>query len=178
MNSEARKNATRRFAVRQAILLLITIVLVAFFTIPMLKAVKAAANPGQLEAIVNQAKQEVAGLETKVMVVQSRITMGAGHDEAQEKIKQEVKELKQQMALKELENKHLQDQMLLVQTMLQVMNAKSTPPPQPGMDFWHKLAELATKVFGCIGSLFTGGMFLLGWWRKKGQPPQEAPQGQ
>ena len=125
---------------------------------------------------MNQAKQEVAGLETKVMVVQSRITMGAGHDEAQEKIKQEVKELKQQMAPKELENKHLQDQMLLVQTMLQVMNAKPAAAPVPVVDTSSQFFDLLTKLIGCIDGCVTGGMFVVSWWRNRRGPAPVKPQ--
>ena len=47
MNSDEQKSATRRFFVRQTILLVITVVLVAFFTIPLVKAVKVALNPAE-----------------------------------------------------------------------------------------------------------------------------------
>lgn len=118
-----------------------------------MKAVRWALNPGELKTNVDRANAEVASVQTKLDVTRSRMLMGAGDDEAQEKLKKEVETLKQQMAIKELENKHLQDQMALVQTMLQMVK----PASAPLVDFTHKMAELLTKVFGFIGSLFSGG---------------------
>ena len=61
-----KKSSTRRFFVRQMMLLVITAVLVAFCAVPLVKAVKVALNPTELEQELNSATQEVAGLETKV----------------------------------------------------------------------------------------------------------------
>ncbi len=174
MNSYTRKNGTRRFAIRQAILLLITIVLVVFFTIPLLKAVKAAMNPGQLQANLDEANNEVVGLQTKTDVVRSKMLMGAGDDEAQEKLRKEVEELKRQLAAKEQENKNLQEQMALVRTMLEVVKAKPAATPVPVVATSHTFFDLLTKIFGCIGSVFTGGMFLVSWWRNRREPSQAA----
>jgi|GEM_PF-1153613 len=168
MNSDARKTGTRGFAVKQTILLLVTIGLVVFFTVPLLKAVKAAANPGELQADVAKANNEVVGLRTKIDVARSKMLMGAGDDEAQEKLKKQVEALQRQMALKDLENKHLQDQMALVRTMLQMVKPASAPAAAvPSVDSTQKIVELLMKVFGCIGSIFSGGLFVVNWWKKR-----------
>jgi|WetSurMetagenome_2_1015567.scaffolds.fasta_scaffold274054_2 hypothetical protein len=169
------QNSRGRFFVKQAILLIITVILLIFFTVPLLKAIKGALNPGELEATVNRGKQEAASLETKLETTESRMLMGAGDDEAQGNLKKEVEELKRQIALKELDNKHLQEQMALVQTMLEVMKAKSAPAPAPsGPGTVHPMAEILTKIFGCIGSMLTGGMALFAWWRRRREVPQNA----
>ena len=158
------------------ILLVITVVLVAFCAVPLVKAVKVALNPAELEQELNSATQEVAGLETKVMMAQSRITMGAGDDAAHEKLEKEVEELKRQVAAKELENKNLQQQMALVHTMLEVVKAKPAAAPVPVVDTSSQFFDLLTKLIGCIGSLFTGGMFVVSWWRNRRGPAPVEPQ--
>lgn len=172
MRLDQQHGGSGRFFVKQLILLAITIVLVVLFTIPLLKTVNSAMNPGELAANVDKANMKTAGIKNEMDVARSKMLMGAGDEEAQEKLKKQVEELQRQMALKELDNKHLQDQMALVQTMLQLVNAKSAPVAPPGVDSWHKLAELTTKVFGGIGSLFSGGMFALSWWRARRKPPE------
>ncbi len=107
MSSKQLTGGTGRFFVKQFILLAITLVLMVFFTIPLMKAVKAALSPGELETNVNRSQQEVAGLETRLDVIQSEMLMGAGDDEAQEKLRKEVEELKRQVEAKERENKKL-----------------------------------------------------------------------
>lgn len=168
------QKGSRGFFVKQAILLIITVVLLIFFAVPLLKVVKAALNPAELESNVNLGKQEVAGLETKMETTESRILMGDGDDEVQGKLKEELEELKRQIASKELENKHLRDQMALVQTMLELVKAKPTDASVPVADTSHNIFELLTKIFGCIGSMFSGGMFLLAWWRRRREISQNA----
>ena len=101
--------------------------------------------------------------------------MGAGDDEAHEKLEKEVEELKRQVAAKELENKNLQQQMALVHTMLEVVKAKPAAAPVPVVDTSSQFFDLLTKLIGCIGSLFTGGMFVVSWWRnRRGPAPVES----
>jgi hypothetical protein len=172
MSSKQLTRGTGRFFVKQFMLLAITLALMVFFTIPLMKAVKAALSPGELETNVNRSRQEVAGLETRLEVVQSEMLMGAGDDEAQEKLRKEVEELKRQVEAKERENKNLQDQMALVRTMLEVLKAKPAAAAVPVVETGHKFFDLLTKIFGCIGSVFTGVMFLVSWWRNRREPPQ------
>ena len=174
MSSKQQTSGTGRFFVKQAVLLMITIALMILFTVPLMKAVKAALTPAELETNVNRSQQEVAGLETRLDVVRSKMLMGAGDDQAQGKLTKELEELKRQMALKEQENKSLQEQMALVRTMLEVVKAKPVATPVPVVDASHTFFDLLTKIFGCIGSVFTGGMFLVSWWRNKREPPQAA----
>jgi hypothetical protein len=163
------------FFVKQAILLIITVILLIFFTVPLLKAIKGALNPGELEATVNRVKQEAASLETELETTESGMLMDAGDDEAQGRLKKEVEELKRQMVLKELNNKHLQDQMALVQTMLEVIKAKSAPAPAPsGSGTVHTTGELLIKIFGCTGSMLSGGLALFSWWRRRREVQQNA----
>ena len=172
MSSKQLTGGTGRFFVKQFILLAITLVLMVFFTIPLMKAVKAALSPGELETNVNRSQQEVAGLETRLDVIQSEMLMGAGDDEAQEKLRKEVEELKRQVEAKERENRNLQDQMALVRTMLEVLKAQPTAAAVPVVDTGHKFFDLLTKIFGCIGSVFTGAVFLVSWWRNRREPPR------
>lgn len=174
MSSKQKTGGTGRFFVKQAVLLVMTIALMVFFTVPLMKAVKAALTPAELETNVYRSQQEVAGLETRLDVVRSKMLMGAGDDEAQEKLKKVVEELKRQMALKEQENKSLQEQMALVRTMLEVVKATPSATPVPVVASSHTFFDLLTKIFGCIGSAFTGGMFLVSWWRNRREPPQAA----
>ncbi|MEI7449777.1 MAG: hypothetical protein WCJ75_09140 [Desulfomonile sp.] len=174
MRSDQQHGGSGRFLVKQLILLLITVSLMVLFTIPLLKTFNSAMNPGELVAKVDKANMETAGIQNEVDAARSMMLMGAGDEEAQEKLKKQVEELQRQMALKELQNKNLQDQMALVQTVLQLVNSKSAAAPPPEVEFWHKLADLATKVLGCIASLFSGSMFFLAWWRKRGQPQEPA----
>jgi len=177
MKSDEQHGGYRRFFVKQTILLIITVVLMVLFTIPLLKIVKSAMNPGALTANVEIANKETESIQNEVDVVRSKRLMGAGDEEAQEKLKKQVEELQRQMASKELENKHLQDEMAMVQTVMQLVTAKSVPAAPaapPTVDYSQKLAELATKIFGCIGSLFSGGMFLVSWWRTRKKPSEVA----
>jgi len=177
MKSDQQHGGYTRFFVKQTILLVITVVLMVLFTIPLLKIVKSAMNPGALTAKVETANKETEGIQNEVDVVRSKMLMGAGDEEAQEKLKKQVEELQRQMELKEVENKHLQDEMAMVQTVMQLVTAKSVPAAPaapPTVDYSQKLAELATKIFGCIGSMFSGGMFLVSWWRSRKKPPEVA----
>ncbi len=174
MTSDQQHGGYRRFFVKQTILLVITVVLMVLFTIPLLKIVKSAMNPGALTARVEMANKQNEGIQNEVDVVRSKMLMGAGDEEAQEKLKKQVEELQRQMELKEVENKRLQEQVAMVQTVVALMGVKSAPAAIPDVDYSHKLAELATKIFGCIGSMFSGGMFLLSWWRGRTKPPQTA----
>ena len=174
MSSDQQKSGTRWFIVRQTALLMTTIVLAFFFTVPLIKAAKAALNPAELEADLGRAKQDEAGLDRKVMVAQAKITMGAGDDETQEKLRKEVEELKRQVAAKETENKNLQEQMALVRTMLEVVKSKPATASVPVVETSHKFFDLLTKVFGCIASVFSGTMFFLSWWRNRRETQQAA----
>jgi hypothetical protein len=171
MKPDQQHGGYRRFFVKQTILLVITVILMVLFTIPLLKIVKSAMNPGALTAKVEMANKETEGIQNEVDVVRSKMLMGAGDEEAQEELKRQVEELQRQMAFKELEYKLLQNQYAMVNTLQQIVNSK---PPPPVVDFWQKLAELATKIFGCIGSMFSGGMFLVSWWRGRRKPPESA----
>jgi hypothetical protein len=174
MISKQQTGGNGRFFVKQAILLVITIALMVFFTVPLMKAVKAVLSPGDLATNVNRSQQEVAGLETRLDVVRSKMLMGAGDDEAQEKLRKEVEELKRQVAAKEQETKNLQGQMALVRSMLEVVKATPAPAPVPAVATSHTFFDLLTKIFGCIGSVFTGGMFLVSCWRSRREPSQAA----
>jgi hypothetical protein len=195
-----------RFFFKQAILLVVTIILVAFCTIPLMQAVKWVLNPGELKADVKMANEAVASFRTKLDVANSKMLMGAGDDEAQEKMKKQVEELKQQVAVKELENKYLQNQIVLAQTLAELAKLKSAAAPAPVVDTGQeakkpenvqgfeklidnimqklekllgtgqKVAELLIKLFGSLGSIFTGAMFVVSWVKKRRQPPQAAAQ--
>ena len=147
MSSRQLNSGTGRFFVKQTILLAITIALMVFFTIPLMKAVKAALSPRELETSVDRSQQEVAGLETRLDVVRSKMLMGAGDDEAQEKLRKEVEELKRQVVAKEVENKNLQDQMALVRTMLEVLKAKPAAAPVPVVDDRSQVLRSADQDF-------------------------------
>ena len=218
-----------------------------FFTIPLVRAVKGALNPAELQANAKQATQEVEGLQNRLDVTRSKMLMGAGDEEAQEKMKKQVEELKRQVEFKELENKYLQNQMVLAQTIAELAKLKSAQAPTPVADTGQKsdkpvdsgqktdkpvetaqkadkpadsgqktdkpvdaaqkpdklmenaqkvdklvaetgqkldtvlatgknVSELIIKIFGSLGSVFTGMTFVVSWWRKKRQPPQAAAQ--
>jgi hypothetical protein len=174
MISKQQSSGIGRFFVKQAILLAITIVLMAFFTIPLMKAFKAALSPGELETNVNRFQNEAAGLQTRLDVVRSKMLMGAGDDGAQEELRKEVEDLKRQVAAKNQENKNLQEQMALVRTMLDLVKASPAATPMPVVATSHTFFDLLTKIFGCIGSLFTGTMFLVSWRRNRREPVQAA----
>jgi hypothetical protein len=171
MKSDQKHSGYRRFFVKQTILLLITVILMVLFTFPLLRIVKSAMNPEALTVKVEMANNQAEGIQNEVDAVRSKMLMGAGDEEAQEKLKNKVEELQRQMAFKELEYKLLQNQYAMVNTLQQIVNSK---PPPPVVDFWQKLAELAFKIIGCIGSMFSGGMFLVSWWRARRKPPEYA----
>jgi hypothetical protein len=190
MKTASKTGGSGRFFVKQSILLVITVVLMVLFTIPLLKIVKSAMNPEALTAKVEMANEQTEGIQNQMDVVRSKMLMGAGDEEAQEKLKKQVEELQRQMELKEVENKHLQNQMALVQTMMQLVSVKAAPatptapsapattaPPTPkpwGVDDAQKLVELTTKFLGCIGSMFSGGLFFVSWLRGRKKPPEAA----
>ncbi|HMK34410.1 MAG TPA: hypothetical protein VK463_05030 [Desulfomonilaceae bacterium] len=174
MRSKQQAGGTGRFLIKQAVLLVITIALMVSFTIPLMKAVRAALSPGELKTNVDRSRQEVASLETRLDVVRSKMLMGAGEDDAQEKLKEEVEKLKRQVAAKEQENKNLQEQMALVRTMLEVVKAKPAATPVQAVDTSHTFFDLLAKIFGCIGSAFTGGMFVVSWWKNRRESAQAA----
>ena len=95
-----------RFFVRQLVLLVITVVLALWFTIPLVKTVHSAMNLGDLTAKLDQVNKERDGIQNKIDGTSSLRLMGAADREAREKLKKQVEELQRQMALKELENKH------------------------------------------------------------------------
>jgi len=107
MSSDDQQGFAKRFFVKQAILLVITIILVAFFTVPLMKIVKGAFNPGELKANLDKANQTLEGVESELDAARSKMavrskTMIAPGDEIQEQLKKEVEELKRQKALQDL----------------------------------------------------------------------------
>ncbi len=138
MRSDKRQSGGR-FFVKQAVLLVITIILLAFCTVPLIQAVRWALNPGELKANVEKANEGTASIRIKLDVANSRMLMGAGDDEAQEKLKKQVEELKRQVEFKELENKYLQNQIVLAQTIAELAKLKSSPGPTPVADTGQKV---------------------------------------
>ena len=175
MSSNQQKKGSRRFFAKQVLLLVITIILVVFFTVPLLKTVKSALNPGELTAKVESTAEAASGLHAKLNVVRSEMLMGAGDEKAQEKLKKQVEELKRQIAMKEKENKHLQDEVTMVQTLLHVVKpSAATVSTVPSIDFGQKVIQFLTQVFGCVASLFSGGMFVFSWLKNRRAAPQNA----
>lgn len=164
------KDGRMRFFVKQAILLAITVILLVFFTIPLARDVKRALNARQLQADLNQGTSELTTLQKKLNAARSMVLMAAGDDDAQDRLQKEIEELKRQLSLKEVENKHLQNEIALVQSMLQLVGSKSSTASSPVVDTGHKLAEFLAKILGCIGSLFSGVIFVFSWWKKRREP--------
>jgi hypothetical protein len=252
MGSERDKPRSRRFVIRQVVLLVVTIALVIFCTIPLLKAFRGALNPAELDASLTRGQQELEGLQNKLDVTRSRMLMGAGDDESRENLKKQVEDLKRQLEMKELENKHLQNEVAMAQLLAEVVKSKSTQAPAPAVDTEKKsekpvdsaqktdkptetaqksdkpadtapksgkpsdggakpdkpaatvqttdklmetastvdklvaetsqkvdklvatgtsIWELLLKVFGSLGSIFTGMTFAISWLRKRREPP-------
>jgi hypothetical protein len=161
MRSDQHKSG--KFFLKQAILLAITVILLIFCTIPLLKAVKAALNLGELQQKLNLSKQEVVVLQKKLGIVEDKMMMGSGNEETQEKLKKDRDELKQQIAMRDLEIKFWQNQAISGQTIR-----------NPKLASASEVLDLVTKIFGCIGSIFSGGMVLLSWWRKRRDATQPA----
>lgn len=157
------KQQNRGFFVKQGILLVITIILLAFFTVPLLKALKAAMNPEELQTKADQVKQEAQGLETKLEVIESKIMMGGGDDQSHEKLKEQVEDLKRQLAVKDLEK----NQIALAQTVQELVKKGGPAPASGPTDTVHRIADLIIKIFGSVGSLLSGGKFLLDWWTRR-----------
>ena len=171
MNSNQKSSG--RFYLKQTVLLVITIVLVIFFTVPLLKSIKAALNPGELVAAANQTQRQMASLERKIDVSRAKILMAAGAEEVQDKLAKEVEALKRQMAATQLENKYLQQQVQLTRTILELVKSKSASEVSPDahIGFWQKVFDLLTKVIGCIASVCSFGVFLVSWIRNRRQVP-------
>lgn len=157
MNLHTGKKDSGMFYVKLVSLLLITIALFIFFTIPFLKTLKAAVVPSELQASSNQVKE----LETELDVARSRMLMGAGDENTQEKYKKLLEDLERQLAAKEIENRNLQAS---VQTILQLVKSPGAPPVP---DFWQKTPEIFSKIIGCIGSIFSGALFVITWWKRR-----------
>ncbi|MFA6224242.1 MAG: hypothetical protein WC647_18235 [Desulfomonilaceae bacterium] len=171
MNSNQKSSG--RFYLKQTVLLVVTIVLVILFTIPLLKSIKSALNPGELVAAANQNRRQMASLERKIDVNSSKILMAAGAEQVQEKLAKEVEALKRQMAAAQLENKYLQQQVQLTSTILELVKSKSASDVSPDahIGFSQKVFDLLTKVFGCIASVCSCGVFLVSWIRNRRQVP-------
>ena len=157
MDSNKGNSGIGGFYFKQAILLLVTIALFIFFTIPFLKTLKAAVVPGELEANIKQAKE----LEINLDSTRAKMLMGAGDEEMQEKLKKRIQDLERQLAEKDMANKNLQAG---VQTLLQLVKA---PGAQPVPEFWQKIPEIIAKILGCIGSMFSGALFVYTWLKRR-----------
>jgi hypothetical protein len=167
--------SSAKFWAMQLTLLVITVALTVLFTVPLVKTVGSSMHYCELSAKFNDTNKEIETLQNQIDEASSIKLMSpqvAGDTEASEKLMKQVEEFRRQMELKELENKQLRDEMALVQTMLRILNAKTVSADPPTMDFWHKLADISTKVLGFIGSLFSGGMFALAWWRARRKPKE------
>lgn len=179
METGKRRDSSINYYIKQFALLFITVALTFYFTIPLLETVKTAIKYPHLSAMVNHNEAEIESIKKEIDVAGSIEFMGAQgqtDNEAQQNLLRQVEELRRQIETKELENKSLRDQMALVQGMLQLVNSRSIPAAaQPqSMDFLHKFAELSAKIFGCIGSLVSGYMFVLAWWRMRKKPSESA----
>jgi hypothetical protein len=174
MRSDQKQGGSGRFFFKQAILLVITIVLVVLFTIPLLKTVKSAMNPGELTAKLEVSNNETQVIQNSVDVVRSKMLMGAGDEEAQEKLKKQVEELQRKLELKDAENKNLKYQQEMVQAFLGLVKSKPATLVASNVDVWQKLVELSTKILGAIGSLFSAVLFILSWWRTRRKPLEPA----
>lgn len=237
MGSQQDKPGAKRFVIRQAVLLVVTIALVIFCTIPLLKAFTGALNPKQLDASLIESQQELVGLQNKLDLTRARVLMGAGDDDTQESLKKQVEDLKRQLEMKELENKHLQNEVAMARVLADMVKSKSTQAPAPAVgaekmsgkpaetpqaaatpadaatksdkpteatrpaskltqaaDTVDKIVtetsqkvdkvvttgknvwDLVAKIFGSLGSLFTGTAFAISWLRRKREPPQATVQ--
>lgn len=156
-----------RFLAKQATLLLITVVLVASCTIPLIRAVKWICYPGELASYVDRADKELASIKLKMDVFRSKIQMGAGGNQAQDKLKTQVEELKQQMAKKELEIRRLQKQIDLGETIAKLTKIKPTRVPGPPLDsgqkaddqvgFLDQVDQLIDKIGQIVDKLIATG---------------------
>lgn len=167
MRSNHLECGTSRFFVTQAILLVATITLLVFFTIPLIKTVKTALIPGELEAKINQTQHEMRVLQTRLDAVQSEMMMGEDDDQVLEKLRQKMEALRKQIAAKELEDRNLREEVASVQTMLEVLKIKSQPTPVSALDVCYKLSGLLFYILGSIGSVFAGGVLVISWWKTK-----------
>ncbi|MGD9818628.1 MAG: hypothetical protein AB7V04_07990 [Desulfomonilaceae bacterium] len=176
MKMGQRPDSSIKFYLKQFALLSITAALIYFFTIPFLETVQTAIKYPQMVAMVNHNEEDIQSIKKEIDVAGSIEFMrakGQTDSEAQRTLVKQLEELRLQVEMKELENKNLRDQMALVQSMLQLINSRSIPAstsPQ-SMDFLHKMAELSAKILGCIGSVVSGYMFVVSWWRTRKKSP-------
>jgi hypothetical protein len=184
MNSEQIQTSGRWHLIRQLALLVVTALLGAYCTIPLLAAVKAAGKPQQLVSALTEAQREQAGLRDKLDKTQAKVLMGGGASEGEEKLKREIEDLKHHLAVAQEKNKGLQDQLTLVSTMLDVLKTKPGAQLKEGneqdgmMSSTNRIADLLTKILGCIGSLYAGTMFVMGWFKKRtNESPATATSG-
>lgn len=177
MKKTQRSGSSFKFYVMQVALFVITIALTFFFTIPLIETVRTAMKYPQFSAKVRDNEADIQSMKKEVDMTGAIQFMGAHgkkDSEAEVDLVKQVEDLRRQIEVKELENKHLKDEMALVQTMLQMINTKPTPAASPAIDFWHRLAEISAKILGCIGSLVSGFMFVLAWWRTRKKPQESA----
>lgn len=162
------QNAARtRFFLRQALLLVLTIVLFVYCAVPLFHVVKLVINPSGFKVRLEVANREAQAIQNDMDVASSRILMGGGDEQVQEELKLKVAQLERKLELKELENKGFKDQQETLNRMLQIMEGKSLAVGSASVTFWHALADLLVKLIGAIGSFFSGGMFLMSWWRTR-----------
>lgn len=160
---------TKRFLIKQILLLVMTVALLILFTIPLLQAVKWSMNPGELDARVETTSRETATIQNEVDAASSKMLMGGDGEETHEKLKKQIEDLQRKLEVRELENNNLREQKALVDTIMHVMNSRTavSSPSSSAVDTGQKIAELTTKIIGAIGSVFSGGMFFISWWRNR-----------
>ena len=94
MSDMAKKSVGTRFFIKQAALLVTTILLVIFCTIPVFSNLKTAINPSGLYETLDKKNKEFAALQERIDVVQSKMLMGAGDEEGLKRLMNEIEDLK------------------------------------------------------------------------------------
>jgi len=139
-----------------------TVLLLVFFTIPLINIIKFALNPRELEVKI---QNENTILQTRLDAVESKVMMGGNDKQVLKKLKKEVGALKQEMASKEIEYRNLKEQVACTERVLEVLKINSEAGKTSKLETCYKFSGLVFYILGSIGSVVAGAMFVLSWWR-------------
>jgi len=169
MSESSKKSVAKRFFVRQGILLVITIVLMIFCTIPFLGTLRTAINPKGHYASLEAKTNELADITGRIDVLQSKMLMGAGDDGNSERLRKENEELRTQAIKMQEEIDRLKRDLKKGRFAIWFMPSLSgNLGPTNGQQYdWRGTVENLTRTFGTLASLLTGTVFIASWRRRR-----------
>lgn len=132
MGTPAKAARGKRFRIVQAILLVVTVLCVVFFTIPFFKLVSQTFERKELAVALHESDAEVSQLQKNAKILNAKMLMGGSDEASQDNNRKGLEEIQHKLAVAEAENQQMKQQMAMVMELVRLIKAQpSQPSSQP-----------------------------------------------